>query len=94
MSKYQIGDRLKFIHGDAEYRIHAGDTAMIVGLHRCGWCVHFDREIFGHDCDMPDVVIDGNGLWLIDSYLDQHTFVVTPHDDQIDISSLNLEDVL
>lgn len=94
MSTYQVGDRLKFIAPYNTYHIEAGDTAMIVGLQPAGWCVCFDRAVRGHDCDMPGVVPNGHGWWLLDDDLDLYTVVVANPADQIDISSLNLEDVL
>lgn len=76
MAKYQIGDRLYFHSADDGYHIIAGDTAEIVGDSRLGFCVRFDRDVQGHDCEMPHVIPRGYGWWLLASDLDEWADVV------------------
>lgn len=91
MANYQIGDRLYFHTADNRYGIIAGDTAEIVGDSCSGYCVCFDRDVRGHDCDMPNVIPAGYGWWLLPTDLDKWAYVVN---DPAAYSPPDLEDVL
>lgn len=91
MAKYQIGDRLYFHTADDGYNIVAGDTAEIVGWCHVGFCVRFDRNVQGHDCDMPHMISREYGWWLLASELDRLAYVI---DDPPVLSAPDLEGVL
>lgn len=76
MANYQIGDQLYFHTNDNIYHIIAGDTAEIVGDSCAGYCVRFDRDVQGHDCDMPNVIPRGHGWWVLARDLDKLAYVV------------------
>lgn len=95
MAKYYVGDRLLFTSDFSTYHIRAGDTAEIVKHYKngFGWCVRFDRDVYGHDCNIPDLIPRGYGWWLGDSDLDAYAEVVDTSN-KIDISNTKLEEVL
>lgn len=91
MTDYQVGDCLCFHTERDSYGIKPGDTAVIVGNSRHGFCVRFDRCVGGHNCNLPDVVPSGHGWWLEKSDLDRFADII---ENESEISASDLEEVL
>lgn len=93
MAEYHIGDRLLFTSRFETYHIREGDTAEIKAEHGPSWCVCFDHDVKGHDCDIPHLIPRGHGWFLGSSDLDRYATVINePY--ETDILSVDLEEIL
>lgn len=94
MNNYHIGDRLCFVAPYDQYNIMPGDTATIMSNSHHGWCICFDRDIDGHDCNIPDEIPDGHGWWLGGDFLDCYAVRLDESVIQDENLSLDPEEIL
>lgn len=93
MTQYHIGDRLLFASRFETYHIREGDTAEIKAEHGATWCVYFDRNVGGHNCNIPHLIPEGHGWFISNDVLDGYATVIN-EPDETDILSVDLEEIL
>lgn len=93
MRSYHVGDWILFIADFETYHIRKGDVAEIKSQSGTRWCIRFDHNVEGHDCDVPHLIPYGYGWWFTTGMLDDYTELI---DDfcEADILSVDLEEVL